>query len=77
VYCYEFPPKTFVLLDKNAGYYISYQKVKPTGVTVISDCLAALRERGVEIRFIKDILQLSEPVKNSSLNYSLIRMRNA
>ncbi|WP_259067377.1 DUF6886 family protein [Mucilaginibacter sp. X4EP1] len=77
LYCYEFSPDSFVLLDECAGYYISYQAVAPISVTIISNPVEEILKGNVELRFTPDLNQLADEVKRSSLNFSLIRMRNA
>lgn len=77
LYCYEFLPDDFFLLDDNAGYYISYQTVKPIAVKTITDCMTAMRKRNVELRFVPDLTTLANAVRQSTLHFSLIRMRNA
>ncbi|OOQ60257.1 DUF6886 family protein [Mucilaginibacter pedocola] len=77
LYCYEFPPEDFTLLDECAGYHISYQQVTPIAEYCIDNVLSALQSRDVELRFMPSLVGIAEEVKNSSLNFSLIRMRNA
>jgi hypothetical protein len=78
LYCYEFPPGTFTLLDETAGYYISYESVVPTAVRRIDnifDELLALDH--LELRILPELRSLGNAVIASTLSYSLIRMRNA
>ena len=78
LYCYEFPIDGFQLLDNCAGYYISYNPVNPTAITPIPDIIAELIGRGnVELRFTPSLVSIANAVIKSTLNYSLIRMRNA
>lgn len=77
LYCYEFLRDDFMLIDECAGYYISYKPVVPTAVTVIDDIMAALLSRDVELRFIPLLTDIADAVRDSSLQFSLIRMRNA
>jgi hypothetical protein len=77
LYCYEFPPESFTLLDECAGYYISYEPVEPVEVTVISDLTGELLKRNIELRFTPSLIPFVDPVVRSTLNFSLIRMRNA
>ncbi len=77
LYCYEFPPDNFQVIDEGAGYYISYKTVSPISVTPILNPLAELLKRKVEVRFMPTLWRLAEEIKKSSLQYSLIRMRNA
>jgi hypothetical protein len=77
LYCYEFPVEGFRLLDDNAGYYISYEQVAPLSVREINDIPAELFRRNIELRFMPDLWKLADAVKQSSLSYSIIRIRNA
>jgi hypothetical protein len=77
LYCYEFAPGGFSMLDECAGYCISYEPVKPVAVTVITDIVAELLKRKVELRFTPSLIEIAGAVGKSSLNYSMIRMRNA
>ena len=77
LYCYEFPTDTFSLLDECAGYFISYETVEPVSVKKISDPVQELLSRNVELRFTPSLWTLAELLKASSLNFSMIRMRNA
>ncbi|MBC8075125.1 MAG: hypothetical protein H7Y32_03540 [Chloroflexales bacterium] len=77
LYQYALPPETFAPVDEGAGYYVSRVGVTPLAVTVIDDLLTALLARGVELRVLPSLWPLRERVIASSLQFSLIRMRNA
>jgi hypothetical protein len=77
LYCYEFSPDDFILIDECAGYYVSYKPVVPIAVTVIDDIMAALLNRDIELRFMPSLTEIADAVRDSSLQFSLIRMRNA
>jgi Family of unknown function (DUF6886) len=77
LYCYEFAPESFTLLDSCAGYHVSYQPVPPLSITIVEDIITELLSRNVELRFVPSILTLADAVSKSTLNFSLIRMRNA
>lgn len=77
LYCYELPADDFVLLDDCAGYYVSGKEVEPTSVTMINDAVAAITERNVELRLVPTLWLLHDAVIQSTLNFSMIRMRNA
>ncbi|WP_121811614.1 DUF6886 family protein [Mucilaginibacter kameinonensis] len=74
---YEFAPDDFMLIDECAGYYVSYKPALPIAVTVIDDIMAALLGRNIELRFMPSLIGIAEAVRDSSLQFSLIRMRNA
>jgi hypothetical protein len=77
LYSYEFPPDNFELLDTCAGYYVSYQNTQPINMITIDDTLSELLTRNIELRFLPSLTKLAENISRSSLNFSLIRMRNA
>ena len=75
--CYRLPAETFELHDASAGYYVSREPVVPAGVEIIDDCLAALANRGVEVRVLPSLWELRDAVVASTMEFSIIRMRNA
>ncbi|GAA3985831.1 DUF6886 family protein [Mucilaginibacter dorajii] len=77
LYCYEFDPANFTLLDECAGYYVSYKPVEPISETTITALIPELLKRKLELRFMPSIIEFSKTVSKSTLNFSLIRMRNA
>jgi hypothetical protein len=77
LYCYDLPGEGFVLQDAIAGYWLARQPVVPLGCRELTDAPAALAERGVELRVRADLLELHDAVAASSLDFSMIRMRNA
>ena len=77
LYCYEFSSKNFTLLDECAGYYISYQIETPIKISPVNDIVAELLSRNIELRFTPSLIKLADAVVKSSLNFSIIRMRNA
>jgi hypothetical protein len=77
LYCYHLPPETFECIDECAGYFVSRVAVVPARVEVFDDPVAELLRRGVELRFLPSLWHLHDAVAASSLQFSLIRMRNA
>ena len=77
LYCYHLPPETFESFDKLAGYFVSHVPVVPTFIEVFDDPIDELLRRGVELRFTPDLWPLRDAVVTSTLQYSIIRMRNA
>jgi hypothetical protein len=77
LYCYHLPPETFECKDECAGYFVSHVPVTPARVEVFEDPMAELLRRGVELRFVPSLWPLHDAVAASSLQFSLIRMRNA
>jgi hypothetical protein len=77
LYCYSLPVQTFECLDAGAGYFVSRGAVVPAGVEVLPDPISELRRRGVELRVVPNLWPLRDVVIASSLQFSIIRMRNA
>ncbi|WP_183563676.1 DUF6886 family protein [Mucilaginibacter sp. SP1R1] len=77
LYCYELPVDDFVLIDACAGYYVSCKPVLPIAETPVHDMMAELLNRNIELRFMPSLGELATAIAASSLNFSLIRMRNA
>jgi hypothetical protein len=77
LYCYHLPPDTFECLDATAGYFVSRVLVRPVRVEIVDDPVAALEKRGVELRVVPNLWPLRDAVLASSLQFSMIRMRNA
>ena len=77
LYCYHVSPQTCECIDESAGYFVSRESVLPTRVEVLEDPVSELRRRGVELRFLPDLWSLRDAVVASSLQFSIIRMRNA
>ena len=77
LYNYEFPQDNFMLIDEIAGYYVSYKPVIPLSVTPVNDIMGELLSRNIELRFTPSLIKLADAVSKSSLNFSIIRMRNA
>jgi hypothetical protein len=77
LYCYHLPADTFTCLDATAGYFISKVAVEPDGVSVIDDPASELVRRGVDLRVLPNLWPLRHAVAASTLEFSMIRMRNA
>jgi hypothetical protein len=77
LYCYHLPPDTFECIDECAGYFVSRVPVTPACVEVFDDVLSELLRRGVDLRIVPNLWPLRDAVVSSSLQFSIIRMRNA
>lgn len=77
LHIYEMPPAGFELALPDAGYWIARETVTPIGVEVRTDLLAALAEAKAEVRILQDFWPLRDAVIASSLQFSVIRSRNA
>jgi Family of unknown function (DUF6886) len=77
LFCYELPGEPFECSDRTAGYFVSRTAVKPSRVDVIQDPVLAILQRGVELRVLPDLWSLRDAVLESTLEFSIIRWRNA
>lgn len=77
LFCYSLPPDTFESLDECAGYFVSRKAVVPTQVVIIDDVLGELLKRDVDLRLMPNLWTLRDDVVGSTLQFSMIRMRNA
>jgi len=77
LYCYHVPAETFECIDECAGYFVSRVAVAPVRVDVIDDPISELARRGVDLRIVPNLWPLRDAVIASSLQFSIIRMRNA
>lgn len=74
---YVMPNDGFVLKDEGAGYWVSYGAIEPLGVEVLDDLPGAIAAEGVTLKVMPSLWALHDAVKESSLVFSMIRMRNA
>jgi len=77
LFCYHLPPDSFECLDECAGYFVSRLPVVPARIEAIDDLIGNLLQRGVELRFVPNLWLLHDAVLASTLQFSMIRMRNA
>ena len=77
LFCYHLPPETFECIDECAGYFVSSLPVVPARVEVLDDLILELLKRDVELRLVPNLWPLRDAVVASTLQFSLIRMRNA
>ncbi len=77
LFLYELPAQTFSVLDAGAGYHISREPVTPASVRRIDDVVGELTRHDVELRIMPSLWKLRDAVVASSLQFSIIRMRNA
>lgn len=74
---YHMPVETFEAALPEAGYWISRQVVEPAGLTMIDDALSALTAANTEVRILDSFWPLRDAVIASTLQFSIIRTRNA
>lgn len=79
LYIYSFCPESFELFEeaKTAGYYISFEEVKPLKIVPAGDSLEKITKEKVELRFTPSLYPIRNRVLASSLDFSIIRFRNA
>jgi hypothetical protein len=77
LYGYGLPAETFRCIDECAGDFVSRVPVVPTSVDVIDDPIGELRRREVQLRIMPTLWPLRDAVVASSLQFSIIRLRNA
>jgi hypothetical protein len=77
LYLYEFEPTPFRLHDDIARHYVTEQTVVPINCVKVTDILSELLARPIELRFMPSLWPLREVVIQSTLAFSIIRMRNA
>ena len=77
LFCYHLPADSFECLDECAGYFVSRSPVVPARVEVLDDLIIHLLKRGVELRVVESLWPLRDAVVASTLQFSMIRMRNA
>ena len=77
LFCYHLPADDFRTYDETAGYLVCRIAVKPSSVECIDDAVAAILQRGVELRILPSLWSLRDAVVESTLEFSIIRWRNA
>jgi hypothetical protein len=77
LFCYGLPADSFRCVDETAGYYVSDTEVRPVSVEVVTDAVSSLLQRGVELRILPSLWALRDAVLESTLEFSIIRWRNA
>lgn len=76
LYRYLMPEDAFESLH-DAGMYVSKHTVVPLAVQVLDDLPRRLAEEDVELRVCRSLVPLGRAILQSSMHFSLIRMRNA
>lgn len=77
LWLYALPADGFVCADANAGYWVSRVAVVPQAVVEVAAPLEALLARGVELRVVPRLRPVAAAVAESTLSFSIIRLRNA
>ncbi len=76
LYVYEFDVSNFYF-DDRAGFYVSDRTEKFISKVQYNDLFDELFKRNVEIRMIRNLWDLADDIKNSTLKYSICDMANA
>lgn len=77
LYRYLLPAESFQPVPGEVGTYVSDQTVTPQKVEPVGDLLAALFAARVELRICQSLVALGTAIIGSTMDFSLIRMRNA
>ncbi|MEK3885773.1 DUF6886 family protein [Paenibacillus sp. PL2-23] len=67
LYRYELPSDTFSIFDERAGYYISYEEVKPSRLTLIKNGIERLIAMNIEVRFTPELNTLRNELLKSTI----------
>jgi uncharacterized protein DUF6886 len=77
LWLYEFDPEGFSSFDPGAGYYVARTDQKPKATTEINGVLEKIKAKGTDFRTLPTLWSTCDEVVASSLQFSMIRMRNA
>jgi hypothetical protein len=74
---YTLPAAPFRCLDAGAGYWVAREPVMPLAIETLDDLPGAIAGEGIELRILPSLWPLHDAVAASTLEFSMIRMRNA
>lgn len=77
LHLYDMPNAQFEPVLPEAGYWISREAVTPVRVEMRTDLMSALAGAGAEVRLLNDFWPLHDAVAASTLEFSILRKRNA
>lgn len=77
LWLYQLPAASFREVDANAGYHVSEHAVTPLSVTRIAAPLDQIAQRGAVLHAVPDLRAFAAEVVDSSLLFSIIRLRHA
>jgi hypothetical protein len=77
LFVYHFPDDSFSTIGDEDRFYTSVETVVPTTVEPVGDLLARLVTADVELRLTPSLWPLYRAIIASTLDFSIIRMRNA
>jgi hypothetical protein len=64
-------------MDEGAGYFVSYETELSLKVEKVGSLFQALIQVGIELRIVPSLQPLYEQLPDTTLHFSMIRMRNA
>ena len=76
LFAYRFAPDLFSLTAMD-GYYTTQVPVTPESVRPVGDLLEAIAGENAELRIAPNLWTIHDAVQDSTLNVSVLRMRNA
>ena len=76
MYAYRLAPDSFRMVGMD-GYFVSKVAVTPLDVEPVGDVLKRLRDAGVELRITPSLWPLHDALLESTLHFSMLRMKNA
>lgn len=74
---YHLPAEPFLLADPEAGYWVTAETVVPLSVDCIVDPIGEIAAADCELRITPSLWPLYDVIVASTLEFSMIRMRNA
>ncbi len=79
LYAYCLPGESFQPQGPQGGpgYYLSRESVAPLSVEPVGDLLARHVAAGIEVRITPSLRPLQRALPNTTLHFSMVRMRNA
>src|SRR5580704_15234176 len=77
MYVYELSAMTFTPHDASAGYWLSRAPVVPVRVSQVAHAPHEIRRRRADLRAVERLKPLQDQVVASTVDYSIIRMRNS
>ncbi len=79
IYSYELPVQTFKPFEgaSGAAYHVSSETIEPLAVTTIKDLVAAIADRGAELRITPSLWPLRNAIIESTVQFSISRFKNA
>lgn len=76
LYAYRLPSDLFLPTGMD-GYYTSKVPVMPQSVRPVGDLLTAVTAEDTELRITPSLWTLHDAIQDSTLHFSMLRMRNA